>query len=225
MTIREGIQRVSSLYSKGVGASAARLSRRHIWNKLITVRERVLTQQINKNQKISQWCYQTVPCVDMIDVPVVECPCVPPLGMYILRSKYKLPAVMASMDKQLFQAVMSMDGSVKYDESEWSSKKYKKGAKYTSTKIDYFIHGEYLWLTATKKPEKLTLSVLGADPIKWYQFGYCCDDQKCTDFLSLEFPVEGSMFESIVELAALELIEGFARRKEDVQSNSRDDVQ
>jgi len=225
MTIRESIQRVLSLYSKGVGSAASRLSRRHAWNKLITVRERVLTQQINKNQKISQWCYQRVPCVEMIDVPVIECPCVPPLGMYILRSKHKLPAVMASMDKQLFQGVMSLDGSVKYDESEWSSKKYKKGAKYTAAKVDYFVHGEYLWLTATKKPQKLTLSVLGADPIKWYQFGYCCDGQECLDFLSLEFPVEGGMFESIIELAAAELIDSFSKRKEDTAANSRDDVQ
>ena len=61
MTNREALQRVLSLYSKGVPAASARLSRRHAWNKLITVRERVITQQINKNQKISKRCYQTVP--------------------------------------------------------------------------------------------------------------------------------------------------------------------
>ena len=227
MTNKEAIQRVLSLYSRGPGAAAARLSRRHVWNKLVTVRERLIVQQINKNQKISQWSYQTVPCVEMIPVPEIECPCVPPVGYHILRSKHKLPAVMTSMDKHLIQSVTSLDGSLRYDETRWESKKYRKGGKYTASSVDYFIKGDYLWLTATRKPEKVTITVLGSDPIKWALFGYCCDSNTtpCVDFLSLEFPIEAGMFDALIELTVIELVEGFARRKEDREANGKDDVQ
>jgi len=58
MTIKEIIQRVQSLYSKGVQSDDVRLEDRHIYNKMITVRSKLISQEAKKRQKINQWNYQ-----------------------------------------------------------------------------------------------------------------------------------------------------------------------
>ncbi len=65
-TIGEAIQRVQSMYSKGVQSRSSRLSARHIYSALITARSILIKQQSNKNQKANQWTYQVLPCVELI---------------------------------------------------------------------------------------------------------------------------------------------------------------
>ena len=224
MTIREAIQTVQSMYSKGVQAADTRLSRRLIYNKLITARERVLVQQYNKGQKISQWCYQTIPCLEFISVPVIECPCVPPLGLHMLRSKSKIPAVMSGIDKHLFQSVTSLDGQVKYDETTWDTYRYIAGNKYTKTDVSFFVKGDYIWLTSKKKPQKVVVTVLAADPLAWYNLQQCCEEAPCTNMLDKPFPIDGLSFEAVSALALQFLVEFFSSRKEDKLANTSDDA-
>ena len=94
MIIKEVIQRVQSLYSKGVESDDTRLSSRHIYNKLLTVRAKLFQEKINKKQFISPYSYSEFNCIELIKVPVHECPCVPPLGCCTLRSKYKFPPIL-----------------------------------------------------------------------------------------------------------------------------------
>ena len=48
MKIGEIIQRIQSLYSKGVESDDTRLMSRHIYNKLLTVRARLISQDAKK---------------------------------------------------------------------------------------------------------------------------------------------------------------------------------
>ena len=89
MLVKEIIQRIQSLYSKGVQSSDSRLTARHIFNKVLTVRTKLLSQQSAKKQKISDWNYQTISCVELIEIPPHQCPCIPPLGCELVRSKFK----------------------------------------------------------------------------------------------------------------------------------------
>ena len=50
MKTEELIQRVQSLYSKGVQSDDSRLTSRHIYNKLTTVRAKLVTEEAKKNQ-------------------------------------------------------------------------------------------------------------------------------------------------------------------------------
>lgn len=226
MTIREAIQRIQSLYSKGVQSDDSRLSRRHIYNKLITVRQRVVSQEVKKRQKISQWNYQPIKCIEMVEVPLVDCPCVPPIGCFILRSKYQIPNVMVDMDNHLIQSVTSLDSGVTYDPNDWHTVKYNKGNKYTSKKVNYFIRDKYLYLSTTKKPEIITMTALFEDPIVAYNYPSCCEvkDIKCKTIMDEEFPVDGSLIDSIIELSVAELLDWFTKGKEDLTNNSTDNI-
>ena len=67
MKVHEIIQRVQSLYSKGCQSDDSRLSPRHIYSKLVSLRSKYISQQAKKKQKINQWNFQTLPCVELID--------------------------------------------------------------------------------------------------------------------------------------------------------------
>src|SRR5690606_20582736 len=116
MTTGEIIQRIQSLYSKGVNSDDSRLSNRHIYNKLLTVRSRIISQEAKKKQRISSWNYQTIPCIELIKVEAHNCPCIPPLGCQILRSRYPLPKPLSGLSGELIKNVTSIDRTIKIDE-------------------------------------------------------------------------------------------------------------
>ena len=60
MKVIEIIQRIQSLYSKGAQSDDSRLSDRHIYNKLLTLRSKYISQQAKKKQKVNQWNFQVL---------------------------------------------------------------------------------------------------------------------------------------------------------------------
>ncbi|MGL6120767.1 MAG: hypothetical protein ACRC0V_09705, partial [Fusobacteriaceae bacterium] len=151
MVIGEIVARITNLYEKGVPSRSSRLSPRHVYNKMLTVRSKLIRQEANKKQKINQWNYQTIPCLELEKTTIHNCPCIPPIGCYISKSKYPLPKPINNLDNHLIQYVSSIDGSVVFSEISWLQKKYKSGNKYTSKKPDYFIKDGYLYITHSSK--------------------------------------------------------------------------
>lgn len=244
MKINEVIQRVQSLYSKGVQSDDTRLSSRHIYNKLLSGRARLFVQKINKRQSISRWNLQTLHCVELIKAMPYECPCLPPVGCVILRTKEKLPATLTGLNGHFITSVTSLEGSITYSETTWESKKYKAGSKYTANKPDYFIRDGYLYLTTKKGPKAITLSGLFNDPIEADTFPGICPDEECSGnvlagpndpatygdcpgcvgYPEKEFVLDNDLIETLVEMASKELISIFAQMREDLTNDSKDSL-
>ena len=229
MTIGEIIQRIQSLYSKGVNSDDSRLMNRHIYNKLLTVRARLISQEAKKKQRISQWNYQTIPCVELIKVPAHDCPCIPPVGCEILRSKYKLPKPLSGLSGTLIQSVTSIDRSLKIDEISINAIKAQKGNKYTPKKINYFIQSGYLYISTPTKLEVVSVIGLFEDPIEVKTFiGLCgaeCEDCKdCIDYQEENFPIDNDLTDAMIELSINELVQVFSQSIEDETNNSRDTI-
>jgi hypothetical protein len=224
------IQKVQSLYSKGVQSQSSRLSSRHIYNKLITSRSKLITNEFKKKQKISQWTYQTISCIELIEVPVNECPCTLQTGCMILRSKYPIPSIMTGMDKHLIQSVTGLEGRMVLTEISFEDKKYAKGNKYTSTSPDYFFRGaglsNYLYVTVTLRIPTVTFTALFDNPIDVYLFPSMCEDNtyECIDYLDFEFPMDNDQIDALVEMTATELIDRFIGVKQDISNNAIDDI-
>ena len=229
MILKNIIQRIQSGYSKGVQSSESRLTSRHIYNKFITVRAKLLREVSNKKQKISDWNYQTLNCVELIEIPAHQCPCIPPLGCEILRSKFKLPRPITGLNIHLIKSVTSITGENIYSEVSLKEKKYKKGNKFTSNKPDYFMEDGYLFLTHIKgSPRIIKVVLLTGDPLEAKKFeSYCEDCVDCTDCespLDMEFPLDEDMIEVVITISAVELIAEFnGRGKEDRTTDSQDD--
>lgn len=229
MKVIEIIQRIQSLYSKGVQSDDSRLSSRHIYNKLITVRARLVSQEAKKKQKTSRWNYQAIECIELIEVPEHNCPCIPIPGCTILRSKYKLPKPLQGLDSNLIESVTTIDRQTKINELNLSSFKYQKGNKYTKASLSYFIDDEYLYIATPTPIRMVRLVGLFDDPIKAKEFeGYCKSDCKdcekdCIDYTEVEFPIDADMIDTLIELSIKELVEIFSKGVQDTNNNSSED--
>lgn len=228
MLIEEIIQRVQSLYSKGVQSDDSRLSARHIYNKLLTVRSRLISQEAKKKQKISQWNYQTISCIELIEVPAHECPCIPPIGCDMLRSKHKLPKPLSGLSGTLIQSVTTIDRLKKINEISVNAIRSMAGNKYSKKDISYFIEDEYLYISTPSKLQVIRVVGLFEDPIKVKKFeGFCstCTDcDNCVDYQKEEFPIDNDMIDILIELTVQELVILFSQSVQDTNNNSTDDI-
>jgi len=237
MILKELIQRVQSLYSKGVQSDDSRLSARHIYNVLLSVRATLITQKANKRQHVSQWNYQTLNCVELIKAEPYECPCLPAVGCVILRTKHPLPQPLTGlMGGHMLQSVTSLEGSIIFSETTWEAKKYKKGSKFTSNKPDYFIRDNYLYITTKKGPKAISITGLFDDPLEADKYPGICKEEICKEStpedvcpdcispLNKDLPIEKDMVKTLIEMSAQELLSMFSQGREDLSNNTRDSL-
>lgn len=227
MKVKEIIQRIQSLYSKGVDSDDTRLSSRHIYNKIKTVRARLISQEAKKKQKISAWNYQTISCIELIKVEAHECPCLPPLGCKILRSKFKLPSPLTGLSGDLIKSIHTIDRSIKIDEMSMTAMKYQKGNKYSKAKITYFIENEYLYISTPTTLKVIAMTALFEDPIEARKYqGLCeCEDcDTCVDYLEEDFPIDNDLIDALIELSLNEIVVMFSQSIEDQTNNSADSL-
>lgn len=234
MKLEDIIQRVQSLYSKGVESDDSRLSRRHIYNKLLTTRSKLISQEAKKKQKISQWNYQTLYCVELIEVPKHECPCIPPIGCNLLRSKNPLPEPITGFSDDLIQSVSSIDREIKLDRITINAVKNLRGNKYTYNKPNYFIQSDYLYVTTYSLIKQLVVIGLFEDPIEAAKYESICDEctnctdcsecPDCFDYLNFDFPIDNDMIDVLIELTSKELVVMFSQNIEDATNDTRDNI-
>jgi len=223
MIIGEIIQRIQSLYSSGVESDDTRITSRHIWNKLKTVRSRVLSQKLGANEKIGEANYQTLPCVELIPVEQHECPCLPPIGCEILRTKYKVPTILTSNSNYGIYHVTSLDGETVFSEITWVWKKYRSHSKYTSKKPDFFFKDGYMYVTVLKRIKAVIITALFDDPIEAYRFeNYCGNLYDCTSNYDFDLPLEYKFIDNTISLSVQELVEIPLKVPEDITNDTRD---
>jgi hypothetical protein len=223
-TIGEAIQRVQSLYSKGVQSKDSRLTDRHIYSCLCTSRSTILQQKSNKDQFISTWNYQTLPCVPLELAPLHECPCAPQ-GITMLRSKERIPKIISGIDSTLMLSLSTLDNSLSFDYKEFDTFKYTKGRKYTSTKPFYFFRNGYVYLGNIKTIPAIPVVGMFHDPVEAYLYPSCeeCEECLCKEPYDMEFPIDGELLKPIVEMTYQETLQIFSQMKEDRSNNASDD--
>lgn len=211
MTTEQLIQRIRSLTSEKYHIGDHIYSRRHIYNKLITARARLIYQEANKKKDISQWNYQTLPCVELILVPGHQCPCLPPIGCEILRSRYKLPKPITSLFGTLISSVQTVDRSVKLNEVTINAVNYLRGNKYSKNILAYFIQDNYLYVVSNTSLRVVSITGLFEDPLEATNFPNMCDEdcvdcKDCIDFRTEIFPIDNNLIDALIELTIQELI-------------------
>lgn len=226
MKIEEAIQRVQSMYSKGLHSKDSRLSSRHIYSALCSGRATIIQQQIDKGQKLSEWSYIPLSCVELIQVPVHECPCVPEDGCVILRTKHKLPQVVSSINSHLIEVLDISGADIGYSETTLSTHKYNSGSKYTANKPRFFIHNEYGFITQRKILKAVMIRGVFADVIAAIMYpSLCpCEDCPCLDIMQITFPIDSRLETALIQLANNECIGMFKQMQEDKNANATDDT-
>ena len=210
MLIGEVIQRIQSLYSKGSQTDDTRLRKRHVYNILLTNREKIIKQNINKRSYAANWDKQLIP-----DIPLEP---VMYNGCSLMKSTCRLPDPIYA-DVRYDIVVINKFNNVKFNPTTKETYLYYTGNKYTSKQPYYFIDDKYLYLGNTKITK---VDVLGmwANPIEAYR---CSTDYKCTSNTDIDFYTSTDIIETVVELTMKE-IQLFYQFKEDVTNNQMDDI-
>jgi hypothetical protein len=230
MLIKEIIERIQSLYSRGVPNDDSRLSDRHVYNKMLTVRMQLISQQIKRKQKLSDWNYVVLPCVELIKVPRTECSCLGNLGCDVYRTKYKLPKILSDFSRHYIEYVSSIDDSIKIEEVSRQSVLYLKGNKYTKEKPKYLLENGYLYFPIQNSPGIVKIKFLPEDPLEASKYPSICKED-CVDCVDCkpasenEFAIDGDLIEPLIGICVEEIIGIFTRRIHDNSNNSSEDVQ
>ena len=221
MIIGKAIERVQGLYSKGVDTDDSRLSNRHIYNKLLTVRSKLMVQRLRKNQPLSEWDLQPLHCIEMIPQTSLSCGGDNKCPFY--KSKYKLPLGI-SPDETENVAVTSFDGLVIFNRTTFETYKYLNGNKYTSNKAYYFIHDSYIYVI-NSKIKSLHIHGIWRDPIEVWRLHLSYQNKNtCFNNKTIEFFTPDDMIEAMIEISYNELIAQFNQSRMDVTNNSNNSL-
>jgi hypothetical protein len=234
MILRDCIQRVQSLYSKGVHSQDTRLTSRHIYNKLSTVRNLLLSQKIRKKQKLNDQSYQTLNCVKVIKASKHSCPCIDGVDCNIYRTELQIPNFLMGFDKPLIQSVTSIDGEIVFDRTTWQRLKDVFFNRYTGTKHVYYVKDGYIYITNHKRIKAIAIRAVFEDNLAAHIFNGvcqnqmpCCDDcdqpVTCPNNLNYEFNVDNDLLEPIFNMTTSELVTIFFNIKADERNDARDD--
>jgi len=224
MKIREAIDRVQSLYSKGAASDDTRLSSRHIYSKLKSARSFLLNRELNKNKKLSERNIEYLECIPLIKALPYECPCIPKLGCTILRTECKIPKFVSSNLGDYITSVTSIDGEYAFSPTTFEDKKYKAYNKYTKDSIDFFTKNDYLYVTSKEIIPAITLAGIFDDTTD-FNCNSCCENsvaEGCEDVRDKEFRVDSYLAEPIIEMSVMELIKLFNSSPEDIENDSKD---
>lgn len=227
MKVKELVQRIQSLYSRGVQSDDTRLTPRHIYNKLVTVRGRLIIED-KIAQSGNEWNHQTIPCVELEEVPSHSCgDCIPTIDCGTLRSKYKIPKPLMVRGRVAINSVTSVDGEIRVRRLSRESAKYAKGNKYTKEKLGWYVMNEYIYLTSLKGPRYLAITGIFEDPLAVGLFPSPCgnkvpDEDDCLDPMEQDFPIDNHLVDIMIGETINELVLTFQRNQEDLSNNNTD---
>lgn len=227
LTIGNVVQRVQSLYSRGVESKDTRLTSRHIYSALTSARSTIIRNLSNKNQKLSHWAYTLLPCVELIAASPLECECAPQ-GCTILRTKHRLPRLISGIEGELIKAVTSLDGGTRLSLVYYENNKYADGCKYTSGKPSSYLRNGYLYMTVLENLKAIAVEGLFEDIVETFFYPTICGEcelcDPCQDIMKIEYPIDEGQMKSLLQLTCDELIIIFKQMTEDRYNNSGDEV-
>lgn len=216
MLVKEYIDRIQEAYSKGVKSQSSRLSNRHIFSTMVSIRKTLLSQKAKKKQTISSWSYQNF-CVDM----EYNASCNSSVSVC------KLPKALTDYNRDLIKSVRTVDGALVINQIEPEHVQYQKGNRYTSKLLKFYIENGYLYLNKSIGPKKLQVTMLLDNPMDVIDIDSCnCSDGECISPLDMNFPIDGDLEETLIEMASIKLIQQFqAYGREDIYNNLKEDLQ
>lgn len=221
MTIGQAIQRVQSLYSKGVQSDDSRLSPRHIYSKLVSARSTILLQQIKKKNKINSSNYIVLPLIAVSSVTVSSQS--NPGNLTVKRSTSKLPKIVSGLNTHGIEWVMDNLRTKKYSEAMANEVVHLAGSKYTANNIRFILEDDYLYLYGNNIPSVISAKILCEDPYKAALF-QSTSPESINPF-EVEFPIESALFDIVIDITVKELVEQFKQQQQDIKNNGNEEPQ
>lgn len=218
------IQRVQSLYSRGVQSDDTRLSPRHTYHKLLTGRSRLLSQKRKKKQSIAEENYVVLDCIELIKVDQYDCPCLPQTGCKVYRTKHPLPKILMDYNGEVIDWVMSLTNSTQIDRTTREAYIRNKGNRFTANNPRYILENDHMYFYGKKLPKAVRIKILPEDPFDALMYPSECNENiyDCVSPLDMDFPIDADLVETLIEMTVNELVVMFSQTNEDLTNDTKD---
>lgn len=227
MKVKEAIHRVTSKVDYGVSSDDSRLRPRWVYSILKSSRAAVLEDELRRRSRLSEFNYTTITCAELERATAHQCGCIPAAGCYFYRVKCVLPSTIGD-NENLISDVTTLDGRVRFSQTEWRNVRYHASDKYTSNQPRFFIRNSQIYLVGNEPELKyVTIRGLFDDPVAAIQNCQSCggqtEDGECFDAMEQDFPLEDRFVSRVLEMAYREIL--MPGSLEDVTNNRRDNLQ
>ena len=130
---------------------------------------------------------------------------------------------MVDYNGNLIDFVMTIDSFEVFDPSNRTEMLYVQGNRYTASKKRYLVENGYLYLYGKSIPKLVKMRAVFEDPIEVAGFSTYCGTENCpSDIFELEFPMDADQIDTLMEMAAQELIVLFSQNAEDITNDNED---
>lgn len=217
------------MYSKGVKSDDSRLSDRHIYSMLNSARSLLNYRKLRDNRKLTDNSYTKINCIELEEVSIIECPCVPVESCKVIRTKDKLD-IFSYNGMPVIEWVYNSDYSLKFEPSSRNSYKASSGNKYvTSSAYKYIYENGYLYLYGKKLPKKYITARLVLNEV--YQESICNKNLEdvensdlCKSIYDYEFKIDEDLIDPVIDIVNKKVLSLFSVQIED-QTNNNEDTQ
>lgn len=170
---------------------------------LLRYRARLIREKVINNRMLSQWNYQTIPCITVEKAEMNECPCAPASGCTWLKTSLPIPKPLHAL-----KSVTSVDGRYTYGYVEWERVKRKLESRLKATReaAYYTIKtgptGTYLYLYNDDLVKNITITGIFENPLE-AQFFPGCDatSNKCQVPMDEEFILDPDILPIVYDMA------------------------
>lgn len=230
MNIRNALDTILSYQSGGIQTDDRRLHPQVVYKTLLGIRSTLITNKINKKQFISDWTYQILPHVEFISVDASLCPCLPPSGCSVMRSKLRVPKFLSGLSYNAIEGLYSADMRVKFSYTSRASLNTIKGNKYTSgnTKSFMIVDG-YIYAYGKNIPEVMLLKGILFDPTQSKPFLSKCPGpgevlDVCQSILDFDLYIDPDLQDPLLEMTKEKLRIGFGQTGDTITHNAQEDA-
>ena len=226
MTIGELIGRVQNLYNKGVKSDDSRLSNRLIFSKLLSVRAMLYKQNEQKKNSFGEEDYSLLECIRIIPVEPYSCPCLPSIGCKVYRTEHKLPKLFKGRNGVKIEYVSSLDRRRIFGITTTLKHKFSHSNRFSNTD-EVIYEGGYLYVYGKNLPTYITVKAVLNNFLESFISTCeenCIDCEDCVSHLDMEFKIQDSLIEPILQITKQELVKEFSQMREDLTNDNKDSL-
>ena len=222
------ISQIKSSLTKGIRSAADRISNRRIINMVLRKRSRVVSQEQEKKSLNNKFAFQTINCIELIEVDKSECNCLPSgIDCKILRTKQQIPTVL-NFDTL---KVMTLSGEKIFANSA-DKVKYKQYSRLLPNKtvLNYYTTNKYIYLFGNTDLQFIKVEGVFETPDEVNLLNAICNGnvettKQCLSALDTEFALtDAKLLDNIITLAKEELYKLLQYGAEDNLNNAKSNI-
>ena len=219
MYLNELTEHIKSIINNGPEPRSFRFTDKTIYFLLKVFRAKLIRNKVAKDYFVSDFNFQTMPCVSLEMSKLLDCNCLPTgVGCPILRTSQPLPEILTGRNSYLVRRITDMQGN-DIPLTTFDTFKYSKYSFWKKDKVSAFIRDNYLYVTNTTYLEKISLTALFFDHLEVND----CNDTECFDPLTSVFPMDKELVDALLKMTYQEFLAIAYRVPQDIENDKRDE--